>query len=163
MKRILVPVDFSPTSKTAFKYAVDIASKSGGSVLLYHVYIAAKESRSGLLTSAEEYNKQLALTCLKKLKRLKTQVMREASEVSVSTILGRSPVVGNLLKYSEKRHIDLIVIGTQGASGLKKITMGSNASNVMEKSAIPVLLIPEKFQWKLPEHIVFTTAFKRTD
>lgn len=163
MKRILVPVDFSPTSKNAFKYAVDIASKTGGSVLLYHVYAAAKESKRGPLRSAEEHNKQLALTCLKKLKRLKTQVMKDTSEVPVSTILGRSPVVSNILKYSEKRHIDLIVMGTQGASGLKKITVGSNASQVIEKSNIPVLLIPEKFQWKLPENIVFTTAFKRTD
>ncbi|HET7118827.1 MAG TPA: universal stress protein [Hanamia sp.] len=71
--------------------------------------------------------------------------------------------ISNILKYSEKHNIDLIVMGTQGASGLKKITIGSNASKVMEKSNIPVLLIPEKFQWKLPENIVFTTAFKRTD
>lgn len=163
MKRILVPVDFSPTSTKAFRFAVDIASKSGGSVLLYHLYTAAKESKSELVTSVGERSKQIALACLKKLKRLKNQVMKETSEVPVSTIIGRSPVVSNILKYAEKRHIDLIVMGTQGASGLKKISMGSNASQVMEKSEIPVLLVPEKFQWKLPEHIVITTAFKRTD
>jgi nucleotide-binding universal stress UspA family protein len=163
MKRILVPVDFSPTSKKAFKYALDIASRSGGSVLLYHLYTAAKKSTPGLLVSAEEYNRQLALTCLKKLKRLKKEIMKDDSDVSVSTIIGRSPVVSNILKYSEKHHIDLIVMGTQGARGLKRITMGSNASKVMEQTNIPVLLIPEKFQWKLPENIVFTTAFKRTD
>ena len=163
MKRILVPVDFSPTSKRAIKYALDIASRDGGSVLLYHLYTAAKKPKSGLLISTEEYNKQLALACLKKLKRLKKEVVKEASDVPVSTIIGRSPVVSNILKYSERRHIDLIVMGTQGASGLKKITIGSNASKVIEQSNIPVLLIPEKSQWKLPENIVFTTAFKRTD
>ena len=163
MKRILVPVDFSPTSKKAFKYALDIASKSGGSVLLYHLYDAATKATQSLLLPYEEYNKQLAITNLKRLKRLKKEIMKEATEVPVSTIIGHSPIESNILQYSEKHHIDLEVMGTQGASGLEKIMMGSNASKVMEKSNIPVLLTPEKFQWKLPENIVFTTAFKRTD
>ncbi|HET7119469.1 MAG TPA: universal stress protein [Hanamia sp.] len=93
MKRILVPVDFSPTSKKTFKFAIDIASKSGGSVLLYHLYVTARKTTPGLLVSAEEYNKQLALTCLKKLKRLKKEIMKEATEVPISIIIGHSPVV----------------------------------------------------------------------
>ncbi len=163
MKRILVPVDFSATSIKAFQFAIDIASKSGGSVLLYHLYAAARNTTPGLLVSPGEYNKQLALTSLKKLKRFKKQILKDPMAVVVSTIVGRSPVVGNILLFSQKHHIDLIVMGTQGATGLKKITMGSNASKVMEKTKVPVLLIPEKFQWKLPENVVFTTAFKRTD
>ena len=163
MKRILVPVDFSPTSKMAFRYAIDIASRSGGSVLLYHLYTPEKKSIAGSLLNIQEYNKQLELNNLKRLQRFKKKVLKDTMDVPVSTIVGRTPVVNNILGFAEHNHIDLIVMGTQGATGLKKITVGSVASKVMEKAGIPVLLIPEKFQWELPEKIVFTTSFQKAD
>jgi nucleotide-binding universal stress UspA family protein len=54
-------------------------------------------------------------------------------------------------------------MGTQGASGLKKVTVGSVAAKIMAKSGIPVLLVPEKFEWKLPANIVFISNFHKAD
>lgn len=163
MKQILVPIDFSPTSKKAFRYAVDLAFKSSGSVVLYHLYTPGKTRTKGVFETLEGYDKQTESNYLKRLQRLKKKVLSESGEVPVSTVVGRSPVVNNILKFAESNHIDLIVMGTQGADGLKKVTVGSVAARVMKESQIPVLLVPEKFEWKLPETIVFTTGFHDAD
>ncbi|MEO6813882.1 MAG: universal stress protein [Ginsengibacter sp.] len=163
MKRILVPVDFSPTSKKAFRIAVDIAFKSGGSIVLYHLYTPGKKATLGSALLVSDYNKTLEENALKRLQRLKKKVLADKGEVPVSTIVGRTPVVNNILGFAEHNQITMIVMGTQGASGLKKVIVGSVAAKIIEKSDIPVLLIPEKFKWKLLEKIVFTTNFQRAD
>lgn len=163
MKRILVPVDFSPTSQKAFRYALDIASKAGSSIILYHLYTPGKAKTKGLFENVRAYNQQMEINSLKRLQRLKKKVLPESISVPVSTIVGRSPVVNNILKFAEENHIDIIAMGTQGASGLKKVTVGSVAAKIMKESEIPVFLVPEKFKWKLPETIVFTTGFYKAD
>lgn len=163
MKRILVPVDFSPTSKKAFRFAVDIVSKSGGAIMLYHLYTPGTKVTLRLRENIREYNKRTEENSLKRLQRLKKKVLTDTTEVAVSTIVGRTPVINNILGFAEQNHIDMIVMGTQGASGLKKVTVGSVAAKVMAKSGIPVLLIPEKFEWKLPENIVFISSFHNAD
>ncbi len=90
-------------------------------------------------------------------------MLTDTTEVTISTLVGRIPVLNNILGFVEHNHVDLIVMGTQGATGLKKITVGSIAAKVMERSEIPVLLIPEKFIWKKPKEILFTTAISKFD
>lgn len=163
MKRILVPVDFSTTSIKAFRYAVEIASKSGGNIILYHLYTPAKSTTVGVFENVRAYNQQLEINNLKRLQRLNKRVLSEGIDVSVSTIVGRPPVVNNILGFAEHNQIDMIVMGTQGASGLKRVTVGSVAAKIITKSDIPVLLVPEKFEMAPLEKIVFTTTFQRTD
>jgi nucleotide-binding universal stress UspA family protein len=163
MKRILVPVDFSPTSIKAFGYAVEIASKSGGNIILYHLYTPAKSTTVGLFENIRTYNQELEANNLKRLQRLKKRVLSDSIDVPVSTIVGRPPVVNNILGFAEHNQIDMIVMGTQGASGLKKVTVGSVAAKIIAKSSIPVLLVPEKFEMAPLEKIVFTTTFQSTD
>jgi nucleotide-binding universal stress UspA family protein len=163
MKRILVPVDFSPTSKKAFRFAVDIASRSGAAILLYHLYTPGTKAMLGSKENILEYNKRAEESNLKRLQRLKKSVLADTTEIPVSTIIGRAPIINNILGFAEHNHIDMIVMGTQGASGLKKVTVGSVAAKIMAKSGIPVLLVPEKFEWKSPENIVFISSFHKAD
>jgi nucleotide-binding universal stress UspA family protein len=163
MKRILVPVDFSPTSIKAFRYAVEIASKSGGNIILYHLYTPAKSTTVGVFENVRAYNHELETNNLKRLQRLKKKVLSDGINVPVSTLVGRPPVVNNILGFAEHNEIDMIVMGTQGASGLKKVVVGSIAAKIIENTDIPVLLVPEKFEWVPLEKIAFTTTFERTD
>lgn len=128
MKRILVPVDFSPTSKKAFGFAVDIASKSGRAILLYHLYTPGTKGTLGLTENILEYNKRTEENNLKRLQRLKKKILADTEEVVVSTIVGRTPVINNILGFAEHNHVDMIVMGTQGAGGLKKVIVGKRGS-----------------------------------
>ena len=164
MKRILVPTDFSPTAERALRVALDISSKSKGTVILYHVYTPVGKSTSiGMEKTRKQYDTQTENNLVKRLQRCKKKVMGNGMDVPVSTVVGRSPIINNILGFVEDNHIDLIVMGTQGASGLKKVIVGSVAARLIEKSDIPVLLVPEKFEWKEPEQIVFATNYQKTD
>lgn len=163
MKRILVPTDFSLTAEKAYRFALDIATKSSGTVVLYHTDVPIESIFVGTEKTRKDYNEQSQANALKKLQRLKNKLAGEFPEVSVSTVVGRTPLVDNILGFAEHQHIDLIVMGTQGASGLKKTIVGSVAARVMEESDIPILLIPEKYELEDPKKFVFASNFQHSD
>ena len=163
MQRILVPTDFSPTAEKAFRFALDIATKAKGTVILYHVYTPVESTIMDTVQKRKQYNAQTETNLVKRLQRLKKKVTADTADVPVSTIVGRSPVIDNILGFAEHNHIDLIIMGTQGASGLKKIIIGSVTARIVEKTDIPVLLVPEKFEWTEPERVVFITNYLQTD
>jgi len=163
MKRILVPTDFSPTAEKAFRFALDLAARAKGTIILYHTYIPIESTFIGTEKTRKLYNTQIEANIEKRLQRLKKKVTDGSNEVDVSTIVGRSPLINNILGFAEHNHIDLIVMGTQGASGLKKTIIGSVAARVIEKSDLPVLLVPAKYELSEPLQFVFATNFSNTD
>ncbi len=163
MKRILVPTDFSPTAEKAFRFAIDIAERNKGTVILYHVYTPAKTRYIGIEKISTLANQQRESNLIKRLQRLKKKVSGDKAIPPISTVLGRTPLLDNILGFAEHEQIDLIVMGTQGASKLKKNFWGSVAAKVAENSGIPVIMVPEKYEWKEPEHIVFATDYNPSD
>lgn len=163
MKKILVPTDFSATAEKAFRFALDIACKAKGAVILYHVYTAVESPFIDTEAKRMQYNREKENAILLKMEAMKKKVMTENKLVPVASIVGRSPLIDSILKMATNNQADLIVMGTQGASGLKKTIIGSVAARVMEKASVPVLLVPEKFEWKEPREIVFTSNFLQGD
>ena len=163
MIRILVPTDFSPTAERAFRFAAELASKSKGTIILFHVNEKEEIPYFDSAEKKDEYQKQLETKQLKRLQRLKKKVVSPEMNVMVSTIVSQKPVVKNMLSFAKQTQVELIVMGTQGASGLKKTIVGSNASRIIERSKIPVLVVPEKYDWKDPKEIVFATNYHCED
>ncbi|KYP13292.1 universal stress protein [Flavihumibacter sp. CACIAM 22H1] len=163
LKRILVPTDFSPTSERAFRYALEVASRTGGTVVLYHVYEQVEAGFIDNETKRTAYNQQMETDLLKELNRMNVKYQAAFPKVIVSTVLGHAPVVDNVLGFAEEHRMDTIVMGTQGATGLKKTLLGTIASRIAEKSDWPVWLIPEAYEWKLPQHLVLATDYQLAD
>lgn len=162
MKKILVPIDFSANAVKAFRYALEIATKNKGEIILYHLYTPMKRSITELAKSRKLHNVQTEINSLKKLNRLKKKVLAD-SEVAVSTVIGRTPIINNILGYAQNNNIDIIIMGTKGATGLKKVFIGSVASKIANKTDKPVLLVPEKYKLKVPERINFATDYQQLD
>lgn len=163
MKRILVPTDFSPTAEKAFRFALDLARKAKGTIILYHNYTPVESPFIGTQESLKQHNIQSKADIAKRLQRLKKKVTGNAADVVVSTTIGRSPLISNILNFAKHHDIDLIIMGTQGASGLKKTIIGSLAARIVEKSDLPVLLIPEKYELEAPRKFVFATNCQPAD
>lgn len=163
MKKILVPTDFSPTAEKAFRFALEIAARAKGEIVLYHLYTPVTSGYGYTEKTKKLYNEQLESNLLKQLNRLKKKVTADREAVPVSTALGRTPIINNILGFAEDNDIDMIVMGTQGVSGLKKTIIGSVASRIIKKCDIPVLLIPEKYEWKIPSQIIFASNCQHTD
>lgn len=163
MKKILVPVDFSPTSEKAFIFASDMASRAKASIIMYHLYTPLSNAFIGNGQKYSDYNSQTEINLLKRMERMKKRLSGNSGDVVVSTVLGHTPLPDSIPEFAEQNLVDLIVMGTQGASGLKKVIIGSVAVRIMEQADIPVLLIPEKYEWREPGEIVFATNYLQTD
>lgn len=163
MKRILVPTDFSPNAQSALRVAVDIASRVSGTIILYHVYIPLESTP---LYDKEEFrqrNTAMETILQKRLQRLKKKVLKDTNDVNISTQVGHSPLKDNITSFAEKNLIDLIVMGTKGSSGIKKVLVGSVAAKVAQKTKVPVLLVPEKFEGGELGQIAFASDYDPSD
>ena len=163
MIRILVPTDFSATAERAFRFAAQLASKTTGTIILFHVNEKEEVPYFDSAEKKQEYVAQIESKKLRKLQRLKKKVVSPYMNVIVSTIVSPPPVVKNVLAFAKQNKVELIVMGTQGASGLEKTIIGSTASRIVENSEIPVLIIPEQYDWKDPKEIVFATNYHCED
>lgn len=141
MKKILVPTDFSENANQALHYAIQIANKFGATIYVVHAYQIS--SSTGRLISIdhiveEDREKELAIL-LQKVKPLM------AAEASIEGYVRRGSAVETLVAAANKLTADVIIMGTTGASGMKKMFLGSTASNVMKNTVLPVLAIPKDF------------------
>ena len=140
MKKILVPTDFSDCAGMALRYAVYIAKKTGAKITLVHVCDLLDDNFNNLKRIIREYNKEKIAELTASLEHLKKRVEKE--DVAITTQLYNGAIADSILMASREHHSDLIVMGTLGATGLKRLFFGTKAAAVINKSIIPVITIP---------------------
>jgi len=159
MKTILVPTDFSKAAGNASEYAVNLAKAIKANVLLFHVYhvpILVSEVPVMVITP-DELQKENEAQLKKEAAHLK-----KLSGVEVKYMAKMGMAVDEILE--EEKNADIIVMGMHGASKLSEVLMGSITTATLRKAKIPVLVIPEKVEYKNPEKIVFACDYDpRTD
>lgn len=148
MKNILVPCDFSPQSRAAFRTALEIASTTGGKISLLHVvYLPTlyKASLAGEPLSFDPlYIETMEQDATKELEKMKVEAINTPVETGVEVVFGE--MISSIKKIVETKGIDLIVMGTSGASGLTEIFIGSNTEKVVRHASVPVLVIRKPLQ-----------------
>jgi len=161
MKRILVPTDFSTSAKNAVAYAIQLAKKTNSELLFFHsVYSLIKDEKM-IRSYAKEYAK-IKLKAEYKIRKdieniyKKLHIKMNPDKVSFLVRFDTSPITDILNLVSEKK-IDLIIIGTNGATGLKKVLFGSNTSQVISKANVPVLAIPMRHSYHPVKEIIYAT------
>jgi nucleotide-binding universal stress UspA family protein len=171
-KRILVPTDFSPTAEKALRFAIDLAQRTGAAVLHYHVFIPAEGSFAGKEENLQKINEEERSIRLKKLERLthkvQESIMAHAGEEKegtrrftpqVSCEIGVAPLIDSIIDYAQNKEADAIVMGTQGASGLKQVLIGSTATRMLQRSPLPVWLIPEEMEGSRVNQLVCAATY----
>lgn len=160
MKKILVPCDFSPTSKEAFKMAIDIASKSGGTVSVLHVIsipvIYAPDYVGDYTEYSSAYFSEMEKQAMKSFDLLKNESGNSKAAISFETATG--DITSSILTSIEERQIDLVVMGTNGTSGLTGVFIGSNAEKVVRKSPVPVLAVRKAKNLNVIKNILLATS-----
>jgi nucleotide-binding universal stress UspA family protein len=144
-ERILVPYDNSKYSKKAAEEAIKIAQKFDSD--LYFLTTVDKVKPSLLietnLEDEQRLEKYLKETVSKTDLILRDMVLRcKESGVSADYEVIKGSPASTILKFAKKREIDLIVMGSQGLSGIQKLrALGSVSRKVSELSSCPVLII----------------------
>lgn len=154
MHKILVPTDFSKNALKALTYAAEVAQKSGATIYLLH---SIEPSINMATMQADSSKPKVIKERSFKLKLSSDTVAAIYPGVKVLTHLSGGNIVDSIIDFSEKENVDLIIMGTTGASGLKKIFMGSVATGSIEKTIIPVLTIPAAYDVEEPDAILFAT------
>lgn len=157
--KILVPTDFSESSKNAALYAARFAKKVNAEIILIHIVHFEHPPMIQVYGFIEEEIKEMRFTnasqdCVLLVNELKSEV----PEVQISyTVSQGFPIEDEIENYAVTNKIDLIIMGTKGASGLKKILFGSNAVAVINKSSIPVITVPEHSSFNNLKLIVYAS------
>ncbi|MDL5048012.1 universal stress protein [Oscillatoria amoena NRMC-F 0135] len=142
MMTLLVPTDFSKASRKAVIYAADLAKKVNAQVILLNV-VQVNTSGETLL-KWKRLEDEMVKIAKEDGEELLAEVRKKAgakAQLSFEYRLGYdfAKVVN---RFIEENDVDLIIMGTHGATGLKKVLMGSNAASMINTSLVPVIAIP---------------------
>lgn len=164
MIHILLPTDFSENSWNAIKLAFSCFKDEYCTFHLFHInrlsHLMLHDASLYMATDTleEVYQKPTKL----KINQLLTRIDKEIEvnkKHKVLTSISYDFFIDAIRNEIEKKQIDLIVMGTKGASGIKKYTIGSNASEVIVKVKCTTLVVPEAAESKPIDEIVFPTDF----
>ena len=146
--KILVPIDGSEPSFHAARIASNIADKFQSEIIVLYVVVSPSKSEyanlTGLVTPKQI---DMIIENAKKesknwFKRIEDMVKEENSNIKISmkVIITGVAVYGEVIQYAQQENVDLIVVGTRGRSGIKKLLLGSTASGVVTYANCPVLV-----------------------
>ncbi len=163
MMHILVPTDFSDNAWNALKYGFRLYKDIDCTFHLLHINPIPAYSGAG--SSVKVSSKMVDGGILKESKISLDHLLAQAEKVDPSskhtfkTIASHNFFVESIKRQVENNKIDLIIMGTKGASGLKKVTLGSNTGDVLTKVKCPLLAVPENAVFKTPREIAFPTDY----
>ncbi len=169
MKNILFPTDFSDTANAAFTYALKFADIFNAEIIVLHTYSLPIVETPVLPEAAKEvfdavtYNQEEKFEDeIKNLQKIAEK--RKPEGVKLRKILLSGDLTYNINKVCSDENVDLIVMGTTGASGAKEIFLGSNTATVIANSKVTVLAVPTaaEFHHQI-KNIAFTTQYKDED
>ncbi len=146
MKRILATTDFSDNSKAGLHFAIQLASQNNYNLTFFHTYhtlvpIAWNTAR------VEGYEKDQAEVISNKLNVFIDNVYKDLNFVNAyySCVIKSSVFVDTTIReYAEENSIDFICISTRGAGNFKRL-LGTNTSNLINKSEVPIIAVPHHY------------------
>lgn len=135
LRRILHPTDFSDLSKAAFEVACALARDYGAELVVAHVVpppaVYAPDGIAMPMPVEEPYAVRADLA----------RIRPADTRVKVEHRLLEGSAATEILKLAGELHVDVIVLGTHGSSGLGRLLMGSVAEDVLRKAPCPVLTV----------------------
>ena len=152
MAHVLIPTDFSGNALKAAHYAIKLFAEGnvftvlnsymmprGAASTMWSIDdLLAKESREGTTAFVERL--------LEECDEPKPEVRTLCEHGDLPNVIART--------MNDETPPDLVVMGTQGASGLKEVLMGSNTADVIKHGGLPVLAVPERTEYRTPKRIL---------
>ena len=144
-KNILVPIDLNPKAYKASMYALDIAHMYDSKLFLLNVSenLRSKESLVMSRVSVADLEKSFKNYALDTKNAMRDMLNDDLYDnVDIEYYIREGNTTDEILDFTERYSIDLIVMGTNGKDSMADYILGSTSSNVVSKSHVPVLSVP---------------------
>ncbi|HCR54374.1 MAG TPA: universal stress protein [Cytophagales bacterium] len=164
MRKILVPCDFSDSAVQAFKFAVEIANQSKGEVMLLNVVelpVIHENVMMPTFSFEDTFLKEMKERADKDFAKMKSKWAKEGPKVSTYVQFGAA--TPTISRFVEDNKVDLVIMGTKGASGLKEFFVGSNTEKVVRWSPVPVIAIKKSVKASSIQNIVFPSTLHNNE
>lgn len=164
MKKIVLPTDFSNNARNAIVYALEFFKDEKCEFHILHTYTPTFYRLDYMMggptySAIPDMGVDIAQAGLEKtLIDIKSNF--DNPKHTFKTLSAFNTLTNEIIELTETKDFDLVVMGTQGATGAKEIFLGSHTVNVIRKSNIPVIAIPSGFLYKTIKSVVFPTDYK---
>ena len=164
MKSILLPTDFSKNSENAINYAMGLFQDVTCDFYLLNVQRASSFITDDMMVMASSATIYQTIVDVSKrsltnlIKKIETKYKNDKH--TFHSVVDYDNFIDSINQVTINKKIDLIVMGTKGASGLEKVIFGSNTVHVMQRCIAPVLAIPDGCLFNGLNKIAFTTNYE---
>ncbi len=153
MKNILIPTDFSDLSKQVIQVAARVAALEGGRIHLLHtIHTPMLLDESGLA-----YIQPSFAAAENKMKAFVKELHLDVSPILQVEM---DPIHIAVEAYVRDNVIDLVMMPSHGATGLKEWLLGSHAERVVRNSPVPVMVVKQPLAYYPPKHLAFASTFE---
>lgn len=158
MKKILVPTDFSKHALNALKVAAQIARKNDSELFILNLLDLPSHMNDAVSSGVNIPEVMLFLAKTKdKLNDLAAADF--LSGLKITTMAKIEKAFDGISTFSHEHDVDLIVMGSHGASGFQEMIIGSNTEKVVRTSETPVLVIKNEIEQFSVKNFVFASDF----
>lgn len=164
MKKVLLPTDFSENAYNAIRYAVQLLQETETQFYLLHAYIPPVYQTEYLLQGPAQFGLGDIIrdNAVRKSEAVKTRIEKEFNNPKHSfvTKVAFNNLVDEIVETQENEKADLVIMGTQGATGATEILFGTNTTQVIRNATCPVIAMPSGFEYKAPKSVLFPTDYE---
>jgi len=160
MKKILIPCDFSKQAINAYRFALDVAAQSKGTIHLLNVIelpVLHETVLMPVLNFEEELLKEFKEKSINEFKKIISKYKVDGIKVVTEVKFGA--VTRMIQDYIKDQSIDLVIMGSHGASGVREFFVGSNAEKMVRNSPVPVLILKNYYKGPIKK-IVFPNTLE---
>ncbi|MEO0468480.1 MAG: universal stress protein [Bacteroidota bacterium] len=165
MKTILIPLDLSPASRNAFRYALHFYKGQAVRLILLHVYTPGEMEPFvpiHMQHALIEAKHDLALEYFATLEQAVSAELLANKTFDYQIKLGT--VSEQILFTARKEKADLVVVGSHGSGGeLGRNVFGSTATNIIQRAKMPVVVVPAEYNFTGIQKIAYATNFEQND
>ena len=164
MRRILLPTDFSENALNAIRYAVQLFKNSSCEFYLLHTYTPAAYNVGSMSDSysALELQKVTRENAEGSMDEVEKTIRSEFNNKNhhFHKVVTFNLLVHQIQEMVENNGIDIIVMGTQGATGAQEVFLGTHTMYTIKKVNCPVIAVPSGFGYEAPKEILFPTDYR---
>lgn len=158
MLKILVPTDYSPEAKAATLYAYHFAQYTNSSIVLYHampaiVPVTELPYENYYLDEVQErFMLQDTYRQLLRQNNLDPDRVQTEARVDLHNLISTG-----IEQAFQECNCDLVIMGTHGASGFRKVLLGSNTARFISNTEVPVIAVPQDYRFEPVYHLVYAS------